>query len=381
MSLILTILAWGALILGLIGAGYALFAASTVARFFAGGARTAEQPFPPVTLLKPLAGAEPGLREALESFCRQAYGGAVQIVFGVLDPADPAIAVVEALKADHPDLDISLVADPSLAGLNLKVCNLIHMVRAARHELLVLSDSDITVPPDYLARLAQALAEPKVGMATCLYLGQTRAGLWSRLSAMGISYQFLPNVLVGRRLGLAEPSMGSTIALSRTVLDEIGGFEAFANHLADDYEIGRAVRAKGYRIALPTVTVDHGCVEKSAGELISHEIRWGRTIRLIDGAGYFGAIVTHGFPLALIGAALTGFSAVSVALVLAILLSRLILKTRIDAATGTEAGSIWLMPLRDVLSFVVFLASLTGASVTWRGRRYRVGPDGVLTHF
>lgn len=389
MTLILTLLAWATTFLGLLGGFYALLGAVTVSRFFTrrshGGPPAHEgesirSGFPPVSLLKPLAGAEPGLRESLESFCCQDYAGPIQIVFGVLDPADPAIGVVRALQAAHPSLDISLVIDATLDGVNLKICNLIHIARQARYEVLVVSDSDILVPPHYLSQIVTALAPAGVGVASCLYVGEARHGLWSRLSAMSINYSFLPNVLIGRNLALAEPCMGSTIALTTPVLNEIGGFEAFRDHLADDYEIGRAARALGYHVALPTMLVEHGCDEKSAGDLISHEVRWGRTIRLIDGAGYFGTIVTHGFPLALIGAALLGFSEVSVALVVAILLSRLILKLRVDTVTGTKAGSLWLVPLRDVLSFGVFLATLTGASVTWRGHRYRVGPDGFLSH-
>ncbi len=377
MHTLFPLLGWAALFFGGLGGVYALFAAEMVARFMRGAAPLASSTLP-VTLLKPLSGADPGLAESLESFCRQAYGGSIQIVLGVQDPADPAIAVVRALQAAHPDMDIVLVIDATEHGANRKIANLINMAHAARHEIIILSDSDITAPPDYVSRIAGALERPGVGVVTCLYSGQARRGLWSRLAAMAINYQFLPNAILGASLGLAEPCMGSTIALPASVLREIGGFEAFRDHLADDYEIGRAARALGYRIAMPPLVLGHGCSEASGGELMGHEIRWGRTIRLIDGAGYFGSIVTFGLPLAVIGATLLGFSDVSLALILAILISRLILKHRIDAATGSEAGALWLMPFRDVLSFVVFIASLTGASVSWRGRRYRVGPDGVL---
>jgi ceramide glucosyltransferase len=374
---LLTFLGWAALFFGGLGGLYALFAAEMAARFLRRVTPSATSA-PPVTLLKPLSGADPGLAENLESFCRQAYDGPIQIVFGVQDRGDPAIPLVRSLQAAHPDLDITLVVDATEHGANRKIANLINMSGAARHEILILSDSDIIAPPDYVSRITGALERPGVGVVTYLYVGQARGGMWSRLGAMAINYQFLPNAIMGASLGLAEPCMGSTIALTASVLREIGGFQAFRDHLADDYEIGRAVRALGYRIAMPSLLLGHGCSDASGGELISHEIRWGRTIRLIDGAGYFGSLVTYALPLAVIGATLLGFSEVSLALILAILISRLILKHRIDAATGTEAGALWLMPLRDVLSFVVFLASLTGASVSWRGRRYRVGPDGVL---
>ncbi len=381
MALVITLTAWAALLLAALSAFYALGAAAMAARFFGPRRTQANQAAAPaVSLLKPLFGAEPGLRESLESFCRQDYAGPVQIVFGVIDPQDGAVAVAQQVQAAHPGLDITVVTGAPVDGANLKICNLAHIALRARHPILIVSDSDIAAPPDYLRRLVAALAPAEVGAATSLYVGQPRAGLWSRLSAMAINYQFMPNVVMGHGLGLAEPCMGSTIALKAEVLAAIGGFSAFRNHLADDYEIGRAVRARGWRVALPILLVDHGCDEKTAGELLSHEVRWGRTIRLIDGAGYFGTIITHGLPVALIGAVLSTFSAVSLALVVAVLLSRLILKLRIDAVTGTRAGSLWLVPLRDALSFVVFLASLTGSTVVWRGRRYRVGQDGVLSH-
>ena len=153
---------------------------------------------------------------------------------------------------------------------------------------------------------------------------------------MGINYQFLPNVVVGHALGLADPCMGSTLALSAERLARLGGFESLRDHLADDFELGRAIRAMGDQVVMPPMLVSHECDEKAAGELLSHELRWNRTIRMIDGAGYFGSIVTHGFPLAMIGAVLTGFSQVSLALVVAILVSRLILKLRIDAGDGDQ---------------------------------------------
>jgi ceramide glucosyltransferase len=244
----------------------------------------------------------------------------------------------------------------------------------------VLSDADIWVERDYVRRVVAALGAPGVGAVSCLYLGEGRQGLWSRLSAMAIDYHFLPGAVMGKALGLAQPCFGSTIALTRTVLDEIGGFAAFADHLADDYEIGRAVRARGYRIAIPPMTVSHHCAEASGRELLGHELRWGRTVRQIDPLGYAGSLITYPLPLALTAAALAGLPLWSGALVVVTLASRVLLKVCVDAATGGRAGPIWLMPVRDVLSFGVFLASFAVNTVGWQGRRFRVGPDGVLLH-
>ena len=377
MPLIPPLFGWLALALGLAGALYAQVAAEMVVRFVR-QPKPKPRSTPPATLLKPLSGAEPGLYEALDSFCRQAYAGPVQLVFGVQDPADPALPVVERIKAAHPDLDLTVVVDTAAHGANRKVSNLINMMRAARHEILVLSDSDMLAPPDYLDQVVGALQQTGVGLVTCLYAGRAQPGFWSEFAAMAVSYQFLPNAALGLGLGLAEPAMGSTLAFTAETLAAIGGFESIRDHLADDFEIGRGVRALGLRIARPPMVLGHISHEPSLAALMGHEVRWGRTIRLIEGAGYFGSMVTYALPWGLIGATLLGFSAVSLALCLAILLSRLILKRRIDAAIGAGAGALWLLPLRDALSFVVFLVSLTGASVSWRGRRYRVGPDGVL---
>lgn len=358
---------------------YGLLAAGLVARFMA-RAQPVGGAFPAVTLIKPLHSAPAGLAAALESFCRQDYPGQVQIVFGVQDARDPAISVVRDLRRRHPTLDIALVVDSRLYGTNRKVSNLINIAERASHEVLVMSDADIRVGPRYLRDVVGVLGRDGVGAASCLYVGAGRSDRWSKLSAMAINYQFLPGVAVGRAFGLARPCFGSTIAITATVLREIGGFEAFANHLADDYEIGRAVRARGYSVAVPPLVVSHLCTEASAAELIGHELRWNRTVRQIDASGHAGSVITHPLPLALIGAVLLGLPPLAVVLIFTIVGLRIGAKLFIDAATGVRAGSWWLIPARDVLSFYVFAASFAVNTVGWQGRRFRVGRDGVLLH-
>lgn len=367
--------------LALCGAVYAVLAAILVGRFMRAG-HAKPQTYAPVTILKPLHLGEPGLSDNLESFFAQDYPGKVQILFGVHDAADPALDVVKALQALYPQVDTAIVADNALYGANAKVSNLINMFPAARHDVLVLSDSDIAVPRDWLRKVTGALDQPGVGLVTCLYTGEVESGqaqLWSRLSAMGTSYDFLPNVVVGTTLGLAEPCMGSTIALTRGVLDEIGGFAAFVDYLADDYEIGQAVRAKGYTTAIPALGVGHTATEESMGELYRHELRWTRTIRTVDPLGHLGSIVTFAVPLALMAALSLHFSLVSLAVLGLALVARLFLKLRIDAIFDTHTGPAWLLPLRDVLSFTVFVASLFGETVHWRGARFSVEPTGAMS--
>ncbi len=362
----------------LCGAGYAVLSALAAGRFMK---RPGLPPnvHAPVTILKPLYLGEPRLTENLESFFTQDFAGPVQIVFGVHDASDPALEAVRALQARYPGFDTTIVADAAVAGANAKISNLINMLPAARHDILVLSDSDINVPRDWLSQVTAALAQPGVGLVTCLYKGVAGAtGLWPTMAAMGTSYEFLPNALTGIALGLAEPCMGSTIAFTRATLTRIGGFAAFANHLADDYEMGRAVRGLGLRLAIPAIGVSHSASDASARELVRHELRWSRTIRRINPAGHAGSFITFAVPLALMAAILLGFRPFGLAVLGIALGARLFLKYRIDSIFATHAGPAWLLPFRDILSFVVFVASMFGETVHWRGARLEVAPDGVI---
>ncbi len=364
--------------LALLSAGYAFAAACLAGRFRKAASRVPAK-CPPVTLLKPLHFDEPRLKHNLKSFCAQDYAGPVQIVFGVQDPLDPAIRIVEALKREHPGLDIELVIDTRIYGTNRKVSNLINLVARAKYDVLVLSDSDIEAGPGYLRSIAASLEGG--GAVTCLYTGTALDNIWSRLVAMGINYQFIPNVTVGTSAKLATPCFGSTIALRKELLRKIGGMEAFSNLLADDYAIGRAVREHGYRMAVAPVVVAHTCCEQSGREMLAHEMRWARTIRMLNTSGYWGSIVTHAIPLALIGMALGGLTPFSGAGLAAALAARLAVKWRMDKVLGASAGPAYLLPLRDLLSFAIFLGSLFGGNIRWRGSRFLVAPDGVLSHW
>ena len=381
MHLLFLDVGWALAAIAVVGAAYTLLATALVGRFMQ-NAQSGAAPCPAVTILKPLHQGEPDLACNLETFFTQQYDGAVQIVFGVHDQADPAVAVVRALQAKYPHFDTAIVADTALYGANAKVSNLINMLPAARHDTLVLSDSDIAVGNRWLSQVTAALARPGVGIVTCLYTGEpAKEGhkLWSSLSAMSTSYTFLPNAVLGTSLGLASPCFGSTIALSREMLDEVGGFAAFADHLADDYEMGRAVRSKGYTMAIPAMGVGHTAAENSAADLLNHELRWTRTIRTVNPAGHVGSFITHGFAFALMSAILLDFNTVSLAVVMATLGARLMLKARIDGLFGTYAGPYWLVPLRDLLSFAVFVASLFGETVHWRGTHFAVEPSGAMS--
>ncbi len=379
MALISMEFGWFLVVLALCGAGYAVMAVLAAGRFMRAPS-SQHRSDAPVTILKPLYLGEPGLKENLESFFAQDFAAPIQIVFGVHDQADPAIEVVRGLQEKYPGFDTCIVAEPAMYGPNAKVSNLINMMPAAKHGILVLSDSDIRVPPNWLSEVTGALARPGVGLVTCLYKGEAgNRGLWPTLAAMGTSYDFLPNVVTGVSLGLAEPCMGSTIAFTRAVLEKIGGFAAFADYLADDYEMGRAVRQLGLELTIPALGVSHSATETSAAELVNHELRWNRTIRRINPVGHAGSIITFAVPLALMAAVLLDFRPASLAILGIALGARLFLKYRIDRIFDTNAGPAWLLPLRDLLSFGVFVASLSGETVHWRGTRLSVERSGVLS--
>ena len=369
---------WICVGLAFAGAAYACLAIRFTHRFVA-QAETPNDNLPALSVLKPLHGDEPALAQNLESFLTQNYPAPVQFVFGVHSPDDSAIVVVERLLKRHPAVDATLVVDRARHGSNPKISNLLNMVTAARHDTLVLADSDIGVEPGYLRRVAGALAPADVGAVTCVYTGWGATGVVSTLSAMGVSYHFLPNVMVGLGLKLAEPCFGSTIAIKGPVLREIGGLAAFADVLADDNEIGRRVRAKGYAVAIPPFAVRHAAAETAWHTWFSHELRWMRTIRTVDPGGHAGSIVTHAIPLALLGLILAGFSLIPCCVLGTTLLVRLVLKWRIDKAFRGPAGPYWLIPVRDVLSFCVFLTSLFGRAVVWQNERLKVDGNGALS--
>ena len=374
---ILDALALACSVLAAGGCLHALAAASCVRRF-----RTeVPEPLaehPGVTILKPLHGAEAGLYENLASFCEQDYAGPAQLIFGAHDPHDSAVPVVGQLIADHPGHDLALCITSASRGPNPKIANLMGMESRIRHDIVVIADSDIAVPRDYLARTVAALGRPGVGLVTYLYRGEVRGGLWARLAAMAIDYHFLPNVLVGLAMGLARPCFGATIAMKRETLAAIGGFDAFLAHLADDNAIGEAVRRAGLTVAIPPLVVRHTCAERDAGELLRHELRWARTLRAASPWGYAGLLTTHPLPFAILGALLSARPLEGALMIAAAIACRLVLQRQVDHALGVRSNSGWLGPARDLLAFGVHFASFFVGVVSWRGHRYKVRADGTL---
>lgn len=358
------------------GSIYALAATCALWRFLR--RRDLQAPVEPgVTLLKALHGDEPGLYENLASLCDQDYGGSIQVIMGARERADPALAIAEQIKRDYPDRDMTLVADGAQHGTNRKISNLINMLPQARGEIIIISDSDVRLPPDAIRRIVGALAQPGAGLVHCLYRGRPTASIWSTLAAMDIDARFAAGVALGEALG-AHPCLGPTMALRADVLREVGGLPILADQLADDFVLGAAVRATGRKIVAPSMVIDHVFPERTLRDLIVHELRWARTIRLVQPVGYAGSLITHFLPLALIGAALTGFSRLGMESLLALAALRLVQVFVLSRMMGSLRPRLWLAPLRDVLSLIVFIGAFLGDRVVWRGAQLKVDRDGAM---
>jgi ceramide glucosyltransferase len=334
---------------------------------------------PSVTILKPVCGADPGLYENLRSFCRQAYDGPVQIVIGAHRESDPAVAIARQVIADLPGADISLVIDGALPGSNFKICNVANMMAVAKHEVLVLADSDMRVEPHYLDAVVGPLMQDRVGLVTCLYKGRPERGVASGLGAAFINSTFLPSVLVGRWVGADTGCFGATMALRRTTLAEIGGWGALINHLADDYVLGRLVRDAGYEVVISPYVIENIVLEADMRALFRHELRWQRTVRSISPVGLAASVVTNPVALALLALPLSGFADGAWLALAAALAAREALIYTCSHIFGLIPLRAALVPIRDVLSFIVLVASFCGQRVTWRDQSFQVDQRGELT--
>ena len=369
-------LVWLLVAICVAGIYYQLWSAILVRRFVLEQAVPLSE-WPSVSILKPLCGYEPELLDNLRSFCRQDYPN-FQIVFGVHSADDPAVQAVTALQAEFPQLDIRLAVGQGrpLNG-NPKVVNLLGILPVAGNDILVMADSDMKVGPGYLQAVVATLSQPGVGLATCLYTSHSAGGIWSRLGAFSINHGFLPSVLVGQAVGRVDGCFGATMALSRTLLDKIGGLAPLEHHLADDYMLGAMVRDQGLKIGLvpllPTTLAD----EPDAKTLLAHEVRWGRTLASIDRMGYAGTLVTQVVPFGLLAQLVDG-EAVGL-LVMAMAWAARLLAVRLEeAALHLQRQPSWVVFVRDFLTLAVQIVALSGRTVRWRGGRYRVLKSGIL---
>jgi ceramide glucosyltransferase len=328
---------------------------------------------PPVSVLKPIRGRDPRFYEAIRSHAEQRYPE-FEILFGVADLSDPAVADIDRLQREHPQVAIRLVHCTTKAP-NGKVGVLTDLAKAARHPVLLINDSDIVVEPDYLREVVVPLADPGIGLVTCLY--RAGAGSWpARFEGFGISTEFAPSVLVAPLVGVSGFALGSTMAVRASDLERAGGFPKLADYLADDYHLGRIITELGFRVHLSHTVVETNLSGDTWGDVWRHQLRWSRTIRMSRTAGYYGYLTTQAtfWSLVALTAGHTWVAIVAFTLRMAagIVVGWFVLG---DRKALTHAP---LIPLRDLWGFAVWLRGLTGDTVEWRGLKIRLTPDGRI---
>jgi ceramide glucosyltransferase len=335
---------------------------------------------PPVSILKPLKGADPEMYESFRSHCLQNYPE-YEIIFGVSEADDPAVDFVKKLQREFPDRAIILVVCPKKLGANIKVSNLEQMLATARYECLLVNDSDICVPLDYLRHVVAPLADPQVGMVTCLYRGVAAPTLGSRLESLGIGTDFIPGVLVARQLeGGLHFALGSTMAFRRTDLARIGGFQSIVDFLADDYELGRRVADLGLKVRLSQVVVETHLPAYDLEGFLAHQLRWARGVRDARAGGYVGLVTTFGLMwgiLAVVFAQAAPWSWLALAITVLLRFAVAIAAGKFVLQDRALLRNLWLLPLRDLVAVGIWAASFFGHSVTWRGDRFEL-KDGRL---
>jgi ceramide glucosyltransferase len=328
---------------------------------------------PPVTVLKPLCGDEPELHRCLRTFYMQDYP-CLQIIFGVHHADDPALDTVHELNQEFPELDVAVIADAQLYGRNRKVSNLINMLRAARYEYLVISDSDVAVEPDYLSRIIEPLNDPAVGLVTCEYHARSAGGCWSDVAALFLNEWFIPAVRVDALFGSGAFTSGVTIALRRDTLARIGSFESIVDRLADDYWLGELTRRLGLKTVLSEVVVETVTAESSFAELCRHELRWLRTIRSVNPKGYAFLGMSFSLPVAVLGTFLAGGGSLVLSFFCVSLAARLFLGYWARKSRSSW-HSFWMVPVSDTLMLVLWCWSFTSRRVQWRQVLYSFEPD------
>jgi ceramide glucosyltransferase len=369
---------WRLVILSLAIAPLAYYIVAILAalRFFARKSTTAGCPQfqPPVSVLKPVRGVDFASHENFASFCRQNYPD-YEILFCVNEMSDPAVPVIQQVMAEFPQRRIRILSGALQIGTNRKVNNLALLTKEARHEYLVQSDGDVRGGPNYLKNVIASFADPAVGLVSCFYRGIAQPGLPAELEAIGAASDFFAGALVADWLEGVTFALGASVATTKSWLRKIGGYEAFANFLADDYEIGNRVHKAGGKVLLSHEVVWTIYPALSFREFWEHQVRWVRTVRLVRPASFFGLIVTHGLPWAIAAALVAPTAWISGAYLVAYLLLRLAVAW-VVGVRGTHDDvvrrKLWLVPLRDAIHFVVWLAGFASNRVRWGGIEYEI---------
>jgi len=368
-------------------AGMGYFAAALIAaRLFLASRRKTQAAFAPsVSILKSLKGLDPGMLDAFRSHCRQNYSGEYEILFGVGSISDPAVSAVEQLQREFPEMAIQLVECSQQLGANGKVSTLAQLVPHARNEFLLINDSDISVGPHYLERIlacfAQSPAEHRrssqpVGLVTALYRGRALHTLFSRFESLGIATDFNAAVLLAQMVerGLRY-GLGSTLAVRREALEQIGGYASLVDQLADDYELGARIAEAGYAVQLSREVVETSVPAYTWRDFADHQLRWLRTVRDARPWGYAGLVFTHGLSWALLNVVASGLSPISLWLLGLTFFLRLTLAMTVGAEVLGDhqvLAGLWLLPMRDLVAMGLWAAGFAGNTIVWRGERFVV---------
>jgi ceramide glucosyltransferase len=374
MHAVSTVLRWLVLVVALTPGAFYLLAILGAWRFF----REEEAPptdfAPPISVLKPVRGLDREAYENFASFCHQDYPQ-YEVLFGVRNPDDPCITVIQQIIRDFPSVPVRLVVGAEQLGANNKVNKLCRLAAEAHYDLLVINDSDIRVEPDYLRRVAAPFQDPAVGAVTAMYVAQTDGALGSDLEGVGITSDFHPGVLVAWLLEGVKFALGATMACPRARLEEIGGFEALVNHFSDDFEFGNRIAANGYQIELLKRPVTIVYPRQSTVGFFKHQLRWALSTRYSRPWGHFGLVLTFGLPWSLAAAAV----ATSASVAWAYLAGYLVLRYLVVWAVGILGlkdqllrRRWWLVPLRDALACFVWVASYFARRINWRGTEFYV---------
>lgn len=359
------------------GLAYYLLAIDSVRRMRRRKPLPAAQSLPLVSLIKPLCGADPELEAHLESFFRQDYAS-FEILFAVRHNSDPAVQVVNELMAKYPDIPTQIILTGEPPYANAKVFSMEKMVEQAKGELLVITDSDASVAPDYLRDMARCFANTEVGAVTNLYRGIPGADVWSTLEALGMSTEFMAGVVVAERLEGMHFTLGPSMAIRASTLNEIGGFARMAEYLADDFVLGQWTADAGQNVVLSTHVINHHATAMGFQKSFTHRVRWNRSSRFSRPSGYLGQGFTYGLAWAMLlfAVALNWWSGLILLVVAAVrfwLAYELGYKLMGDPLAISNA---YLIPLQDLLSAASWVGGFVGREVMWRNERYRLLQGG-----
>jgi ceramide glucosyltransferase len=340
--------------------------------------REAATSLPPVTVIKPLKGAEGPLYENLASFCRQEYP-CFQLVFCLQSPDDPALGVVARLKKDFPDADMEVVVSKNRIGYNPKVNNMANGYAFAKYDLLLLSDSDVHARPDFLRRMVVPFADTGVGLVTAFYEATGSHGVWGHMEALSINASFLPQALCAAAFGMRF-AMGAAMMVRRAAFESAGAFHNLADHLADDFWLGESVREAGWKLELSDAVVETVPDIADGAEHFKHLVRWARTIRICNPYGYAASLIQHGFSLLTLKVLLFGADRRTLALLAAIWAAKAAASLFLGRALGGRqpARALWLLPAAEWFAFAAWLAGCGSSRVLWRGELYEVHSHGKL---